>query len=46
MIEEQIQAAKRYVKSYLLIERDGHDVEHTLRVYTNAMKNPTSRRSM
>ena len=38
MIEEQIQAAKQYVKTLFADRADGHDVEHTLRVYTNAMK--------
>ena len=38
MIEEQIQAAKQYVKTLFVDRADGHDVEHTLRVYSNAMK--------
>ena len=38
MIEERIQAAKQYVKTLFADRADGHDVEHTLRVYTNAMK--------
>ena len=38
MIEERIQAAKQYVKTLFADRADGHDVEHTLRVYTNAMR--------
>ena len=38
MIEERILAAKQYVKTLFADRADGHDVEHTLRVYTNAMK--------
>lgn len=36
MIEERIFAAKQYVKTLFADRSDGHDVEHTLRVYTNA----------
>ncbi len=32
------QAAKQYVKTLFADRADGHDVEHTLRVYTNAMR--------
>ena len=38
MIEERIQAAKQYVKTLFADRADGHDVEHTLRVYSNAMR--------
>ena len=38
MIEEQIQAAKQYVKTLFADRADGHDVAHTLRVHTNAMR--------
>ena len=38
MIEERIHAAKQYVKTLFADRADGHDVEHTLRVYTNAMR--------
>ena len=38
MIKERIQAAKQYVKTLFADRADGHDVEHTLRVYTNAMR--------
>ena len=38
MIEERILAAKQYVKTLFADRADGHDVAHTLRVYTNAMK--------
>ena len=38
MIEERIQVAKQYVKTLFADRADGHDVEHTLRVYTNAMR--------
>ena len=38
MIEERILAAKQYVKTLFADRADGHDVEHTLRVYTNAMR--------
>ena len=38
MIEERILAAKRYVKTLFADRADGHDVAHTLRVYTNAMR--------
>ena len=38
MIEERIQAAKQYVKTLFADRADGHDMEHTLRVYTNAMR--------
>ena len=38
MIEERIFAAKQYVKTLFADRADGHDVEHTLRVYTNAMR--------
>ena len=34
MIEERIQVAKQYVKTLFADRADGHDVEHTLRVYT------------
>ena len=37
MIEERILAAKQYVKTLFADRADGHDVAHTLRVYTNAM---------
>ena len=38
MIEERIHATKQYVKTLFADRADGHDVEHTLRVYTNAMR--------
>ena len=38
MIEERILAAKQYVKTLFADRADGHDVAHTLRVYTNAMR--------
>ena len=38
MIEERIFAAKQYVKTLFADRSDGHDVEHTLRVYSNAMR--------
>ena len=38
MIEERILAAKQYVKTLFADRADGHDVEHTLRVYSNAMR--------
>ena len=38
MIEERIFAAKQYVKTLFADRADGHDVAHTLRVYTNAMR--------
>ena len=38
MIEERLLAAKQYVKTLFADRADGHDVEHTLRVYTNAMR--------
>ena len=38
MIEERLLAAKQYVKTLFTDRADGHDVEHTLRVYTNAMR--------
>ena len=38
MIEERIQAAKQYVKTLFADRADGHDVEHTLRVFSNAMR--------
>ena len=38
MIEERIQAAKQYVKTLFADRADGHDVEHTLRVYSYAMR--------
>ena len=38
MMEERILAAKQYVKTLFADRADGHDVEHTLRVYTNAMR--------
>ena len=38
MIEERIHATKQYVKALFADRADGHDVEHTLRVYTNAMR--------
>lgn len=38
MIEERIHATKQYVKALFAERADGHDVEHTLRVYTNAMR--------
>ena len=38
MIEERIQVAKQYVKTLFADRADGHDVAHTLRVYTNAMR--------
>ena len=38
MIEEPIHATKQYVKTLFADRADGHDVEHTLRVYTNAMR--------
>lgn len=34
------QAAKQYVKTLFADRADGHDVEHTLRVYTNAFMKP------
>ena len=37
-MEERILAAKQYVKTLFADRADGHDVEHTLRVYTNAMR--------
>ncbi len=38
MIEEQIQAAKQYVKTYLLDRADAMMWSIPLRVYTNAMR--------
>ena len=38
MIEERIHATKQYVKTLFADRADGHDVAHTLRVYTNAMR--------
>ena len=38
MIEERILAAKQYVTTLFADRADGHDVAHTLRVYTNAMR--------
>ena len=38
MIEERIHATKQYVKTLFADRADGHDAEHTLRVYTNAMR--------
>ena len=38
MIEERIHATKQYVKTLFADRADGHDVVHTLRVYTNAMR--------
>ena len=38
MIEERIHATKQYVKTLFADRADGHDVEHTLRIYTNAMR--------
>lgn len=38
MIEERILAAKQYVKTLFADRADGHDVEHTLCVYSNAMR--------
>ena len=38
MIEERIHATKQYVKTLFADRADGHDEEHTLRVYTNAMR--------
>ena len=38
MIEERLLAAKQYVKTLFADRADGLDVEHTLRVYSNAMR--------
>ena len=38
MIEERIHTTKQYVKTLFADRADGHDVEHILRVYTNAMR--------
>jgi uncharacterized protein len=38
MIEERILAAKQYVKTLFADRADVHDVAHTLRVYTNAIR--------
>ena len=46
MIEERIHAAKQYVKTLFADRADGHDVEHILRVYTNAMRIAQAERSM
>ncbi len=43
VIEERILAAKRYVKTLFADRADGHDVEHTLRVYI-CYENRTSRK--
>ena len=46
MIEERIQLQSSMLKLLFADRADGHDVEHTLRVYTQAMRIAQAERSM